>query len=228
MFYEALNRHKVPAGNFRTVTGAAAEIRRDKAKPMGDKRKSVAQQPDSKRRGPAFEAPAPTRIKVLSLGSAGTGKSCLIKRFCEDRFVTKYITTIGVDYGVKPVQVDGSEVRVNFWDLSGQPEFFEIRNEFYKDTQGVMLVYDVSSRESFEEVDAWLSEAAKFGASPRDITFVLCGNKTDKKRVVSEDEGRQFAQNRGMVYFETSASNGQNVPEMFDYLFTTIVRQTRR
>jgi DnaJ family protein C protein 27 len=63
---------------------------------------------------------APTRIKVLSLGSCGSGKSCLIKRYCEERFVSKYITTIGVDYGVKPVQIDGCEVRVNFWDLSGE------------------------------------------------------------------------------------------------------------
>jgi DnaJ family protein C protein 27 len=195
---------------------------------MGDKRKSVAQ-PDSKRRGELSAiGPVPTRIKVLSLGSAGVGKSCLIKRFCEERFVSKYITTIGVDYGVKPVQIDSGEVRVNFWDLSGQPEFFEIRNEFYKDTQGVILVFDVASRESFEELDAWLSEAAKFGASPRDVTFVLCGNKVDKKRVVSEDEGRQFAQNRGMVYFETSAQSGQNVPEMFEYLFQTIVKGVRK
>jgi DnaJ family protein C protein 27 len=60
---------------------------------------------------------APFRIKVISMGSGGCGKSCLIKRYCEDRFVSKYIATIGVDYGVKPVQIDGIDVRVNFWDL---------------------------------------------------------------------------------------------------------------
>ena len=68
---------------------------------------------------------APFRIKVLSMGSAGTGKSCLIKRYCEERFVSKYIATIGVDYGVKPVKVDQQDIRVNFWDLSGHKEFFE-------------------------------------------------------------------------------------------------------
>ena len=70
-------------------------------------------------------AVAPFRIKVLSMGSAGTGKSCLIKRYCEERFVSKYIATIGVDYGVKPVKVDQVDIRVNFWDLSGHKEFFE-------------------------------------------------------------------------------------------------------
>jgi DnaJ homolog subfamily C member 27 len=86
------------------------------------------------------------RIKIISLGGLATGKSCLIKRFCEERFVSKYISTIGIDYGVKPVTVKGEHVRVNFWDLSGHPDFFEIRNEFYKDSQGGILVYDVSNR----------------------------------------------------------------------------------
>jgi GTPase SAR1 family protein len=86
------------------------------------------------------------RIKIISLGGLATGKSCLIKRFCEERFVSKYISTIGIDYGVKPVTVKGEHVRVNFWDLSGHPDFFEIRNEFYKDSQGGVLVYDVSNR----------------------------------------------------------------------------------
>jgi len=167
---------------------------------------------------------APFRIKVLSMGSAGSGKSCLIKRYCEERFVTKYIATIGVDYGVKPVKVDGADVRVNFWDLSGHKEFLEVRNEFYKDTQGVLLLYDVSSRESFDELDGWLTEATKYGANPRELPVVLCANKADKKRAVSEDEGRQYAVTRGLTYFETSASSGQNVHEMFDFLFREVVR----
>eukprot|EP01039_Chlorochromonas_danica_P001859 gene1860-2034_t len=176
---------------------------------------------------PSRQAPVLERIKVISIGSGGGGKSCLIKRYCEDRFVNKYIATIGVDYGVKPVKIDGNEVRVNFWDLSGHPEFFEIRNEFYKDAQGCMLVYDVSVRESFEECDSWLAEASKYGVNLRDIPVTLCANKVDKKRVVSEEEGRAFAQSRGLSYFETSAASGQNVPEMFDFLFQAVYRKMR-
>lgn len=167
------------------------------------------------------------RIKIISMGSGGCGKSCLIKRYCEDRFVSKYIATIGVDYGVKPVKIDGNEVRVNFWDLSGHQEFFEIRNEFYKDAQGCVLVFDVTSRESFEELDAWLSEAAKYGANPREMPITLCANKVDKKRLVSEEEGRAFAQSRGLQYYEVSAASGQNVQEMFTYLFDTVYRKIK-
>lgn len=170
--------------------------------------------------------PAPTRIKIISMGSGGCGKSCLIKRFCEERFVSKYIATIGVDYGVKPVQVDGAEVRVNFWDLSGHAEFFEVRNEFYKDAQGCVLVFDVCSRESFEECEAWLQECSKFGANLREMPVILCGNKADKRRVVSEEEARQFASSRGMSYFDVSASSGLNVQEVFLELFGMVVRRT--
>lgn len=170
----------------------------------------------------------PNRIKVLSIGSAGSGKSCLIKRYCEERFVTKYIATIGVDYGVKPIKIEQiGDFRVNFWDLSGHPDFFEVRNEFYKDTQGCLLVYDVTSRESFNQCDSWLIEAKKYGANPDDMPIALCANKIDRTRevVVSEDEGKKWARSRGLTYFETSAQSGINVHEMFDFLFLEIVRR---
>jgi DnaJ homolog subfamily C member 27 len=167
------------------------------------------------------------RMKILSMGSGGGGKSCLIKRFCEERFVSKYIATIGVDYGVKPIKLDGMDIRVNFWDLSGHQEFFEIRNEFYKDTQGIILVYDVSSKESFDELDTWMSEASKFGANPSEIPIALCATKSDKRPMVSEDEGRQYASSRGLTYFETSAMTGDNVHEMFDFVFQSIAKKLR-
>ena len=92
------------------------------------------------------------------------------------------------------------------------------------------MVFDVTNRDSFENLDAWLAEAAKFGASPREQCFVVCANKADitgKKRVVSDEEGKKYASNRGLIYFETSAKDGMNVMEMFEYLFTAIVRKVR-
>eukprot|EP01041_Mallomonas_annulata_P007745 gene7746-15843_t len=189
---------------------------------MADKRRSSVSKSigGTNQRGHITPAPI-TRIKILSVGSSQSGKSCLIKRYCEERFISKYIATIGVDYGVKPVQIDGNTVRVNFWDLSGLSEFFEIRNEFYKDTQGVLLVYDVSSRESFDELDSWIAEATKFGANLREIPTVMCGNKVDKRRVVGEDEARSYATSKGFHYVESSAASGMNVQEIFDHMFQT-------
>ena len=96
---------------------------------------------------------------------------------------------------------------------------------FCKDAPGCILVYDVTSRDSFNDCDAWLAEAAKFGANPSEMPIALCANKLDKKRVIAEDEGRAFANSRGLNYFEVSAQSGQNVNEMFDFLFSTVYRR---
>lgn len=167
------------------------------------------------------------RLKVISMGMDGVGKSCIIKRFCEERFIPKYISTIGIDYGVKKVTADGQEVRVNFWDLAGAPEYVEIRNEFYKDAQCAILVYDVTDIRSFQVLEEFLKESARFGA--KDLIVAVCANKVDLgKRQVSESDGRKWATAKGFGYFETSANTGQNVNAMFDQLFadTVMLRRT--
>lgn len=103
------------------------------------------------------------RMKIVALGPEKTGKSCIIKRYCEGRFVVRNACTIGLDYGVKVVDVAGAAVRVNFFDFSGRPEFLEVRKAFYDNTDGVLLVFDVSRRETFEELEVWLSEAKASG-----------------------------------------------------------------
>jgi DnaJ family protein C protein 27 len=159
------------------------------------------------------------RLKVISLGESGVGKSCLIKRFCEDKFVAKHVATIGIDFGVKPVSVDGELTRVNFFDFAGGSEYMEIRNEFYKDAQGVLLVFDVASKLTLDALDRWLKEGEEYGL--RAPALILCGNKVDcKKREVSESDARRWAgAHGGMPYFETSAKEGDNVAKAFEKLF---------
>uniref|UniRef100_A0A671NGN6 DnaJ homolog subfamily C member 27 n=1 Tax=Sinocyclocheilus anshuiensis TaxID=1608454 RepID=A0A671NGN6_9TELE len=120
------------------------------------------------------------RVKVISLGNAEVGKSCIIKRYCEKRFVPKYLATIGIDYGVTKVQVRDREIKVNIFDMAGHPFFYEVRNEFYKDSQGVILVYDVGLRESFDALDSWLTEMKQEMGSQvnmENIIFIVCANK---------------------------------------------------
>ncbi|NXD46457.1 DJC27 protein, partial [Copsychus sechellarum] len=160
------------------------------------------------------------RVKVISMGNAEVGKSCIIKRYCEKRFVSKYLATIGIDYGVTKVQIRDREIKVNIFDMAGHPFFYEVRNEFYKDTQGVLLVYDVGSKESFDSLDSWLAEMKQeLGphGSMDNVVFVVCANKVDagKLRVVDESEGRLWAESRGFLYWETSAQSGEGIQEMF-------------
>ncbi|XP_018608438.1 dnaJ homolog subfamily C member 27 [Scleropages formosus] len=167
------------------------------------------------------------RVKVISLGNAEVGKSCIIKRYCEKRFVPKYLATIGIDYGVTKVQVRDREMKVNIFDMAGHPFFYEVRNEFYKDSQGVILVYDVGQKESFDSLDGWLDEMKQELGSisnMESIVFVVCANKVDltKRRVVDESEGRLWAESRGFFYFETSAQSGEGINEMFQVFFSSI------
>eukprot|EP00818_Percolomonas_sp_WS_P005892 CAMPEP_0117450556 /NCGR_PEP_ID=MMETSP0759-20121206/8531_1 /TAXON_ID=63605 /ORGANISM="Percolomonas cosmopolitus, Strain WS" /LENGTH=229 /DNA_ID=CAMNT_0005243085 /DNA_START=23 /DNA_END=713 /DNA_ORIENTATION=+ len=185
-------------------------------------RRATQQQQSSSSSSPPFY-----RSKVLSMGAKQTGKSCLIKRYCEGKFEPNYIGTIGIDYGVKKVHIANTEMRVNFWDLSGDDHYFEVRNEFYRDTQGAMLVYDCNLRETFDGLTRWLDEAKKY-QMPDNVPVVLVANKTDLgHRQVSYKEGEAFAQERNFLFFETSALTGDYVNEMFDVLFAEMLKKMR-
>ncbi|KAI8776457.1 dnaJ subfamily C member 27, partial [Biomphalaria glabrata] len=122
----------------------------------------------------------PLRIKIISMGNAEVGKSCIIKRYCEKRFVNKYLTTIGIDYGVTKVTLQERDIKVNIFDMAGHPLFYEVRNEFYKDTQGAILVYDISDRGSFTSLDRWLEELNSEINNKTEVDSIVvcvCGNK---------------------------------------------------
>jgi DnaJ family protein C protein 27 len=173
------------------------------------------------------------RIKIISMGDTGVGKSCIIKRYCEKKFVARWISTIGVDFGVRNVRLGGDngggggdEVKVNFWDMSGNADFRDVRVPFYADAQGALLVYDVTERKSFAALDNWVREWLTHGS--RATRVFVCANKVDasltaKQRKVSADEGRRWAKEKGFRYFETSAKDGTQCSEMFTALFAAAV-----
>jgi len=169
----------------------------------------------------------PLRLKVISMGNAEVGKSCIIKRYCEKRFISKYLSTIGIDYGVAKVTLGDRDLKVNIFDMAGHPYFYEVRNEFYKDSQGAILVFDVTKRESFDFLSSWLDELRRDIGSQSDmdkIVIAVCANKIDKSttRIVNESEGRLWAESNGFLYFETSALNGEGIQEMFQALFDAV------
>jgi len=164
-----------------------------------------------------------TSIKVLSVGDTQVGKSCLIKRYCEGRFVQRYITTIGVDYGVKKMTIKNRKVAINFFDLSGDKDYETIRNDFYKNAQGVLLVFDLDNRDSFLNVAKWEKDMRDYGIDKKAL-ITLVGNKCDlKSRQLEQSEIMKFAKSKGWEYVQTSASSGENVVEVFEKLFTKII-----
>ncbi len=100
----------------------------------------------------------PLRLRIALAGAEGSGKSCLIKRYCEKRFVPRHQATVGVDYGATRILVDGREVAVHVFDTSGSPLFAEVRNEFYRDAHGIVLVFDATNRASFDALCDYTKE----------------------------------------------------------------------
>lgn len=138
----------------------------------------------------------------------------------------RYISTIGIDYGVKKLDVLNYKVCINFFDLSGNDEYKGIRTDFYKDASGVIMVYDVDNRDSYISLVHWEEEMKRYGIDMTRTKVILCGNKADSKsREVKEAEAARWAKQRGWEYFETSASEGKNVTEAFESLFTLCTKQ---
>ena len=166
-------------------------------------------------------------MKLISLGDVEVGKSCLIKRYCEGNFVEDYITTIGIDYGVKKVPFDDCKAHINIFDLSGDDDYKKIRIKYYKEAIGVLMVYDVNIKATFDSLVKWEKEAEKNGLDISKCVVALLGNKTDvKKREVKADFAREWAKGRGYKFFEVSAKTGYNVNEAFKFLFNGMFNRT--
>ena len=129
-------------------------------------------------------------LKYLIIGNSGVGKSCLLLRYADDVYTDKHIITIGVDFKIKSHILDGSRIKTNIWDTAGQERFKNITASYYKGASGVMIVYDITDKESFNNLNTWLIEIEK--NAPNNVYKILVGNKNDleDQRQVSTDQGK--------------------------------------
>ncbi|CAI5445486.1 unnamed protein product [Caenorhabditis angaria] len=153
-------------------------------------------------------------FKLLIIGDSGVGKSSLLLRFADNTFSENYITTIGVDFKIRTMDIDGQRVKLQIWDTAGQERFRTITSTYYRGTHGVVVVYDVTNGESFGNVKRWLQEIEKNCDS---VHKVLVGNKCEdnERRVVLESDARNYADSMNIKLFETSAKEDRNVEPMF-------------
>jgi len=154
-------------------------------------------------------------FKFLVIGQANTGKSCLLHHFIESKFKEDSSHTIGVEFGSRIVNVGGKSVKLQIWDTAGQERFRSVTRSYYRGAAGALLVYDSTSRESFNTLSNWLNDARKM-ASPQ-IVILLVGNKKDleEARQVTFLEASTFAQENDLIFLETSAKTGDSVEEAF-------------
>jgi Ras-related protein Rab-1A len=165
------------------------------------------------------------KFKIGLVGESGVGKSCLLVRWVDNDFFTeddKY--TIGVDYKFKQVQVKDKNVKLQIYDTAGQERFRTVTASFYRGAHGILLVYDITQKDSFEtRVEEWLKEIRNY--TPDNTPIVLVGNKLDikDKRAVDYETAKAWADKNNLKYFETSAKDGTNVNEAFMSLSEKIV-----
>ena len=154
-------------------------------------------------------------LKYVIVGDASVGKSNLLLRYTHGQFREEYQLTIGVEFGSNNLSIDNNIYRIQIWDTAGQENFKSITRSYYKNSACALIVYDISNRISFENLASWVDDCKN--SSPRTVVMVLVGNKCDleKNREISEEEGRDFAEKNGMLFFETSAKTGQNVEQVF-------------
>ena len=165
--------------------------------------------------------PTKTMVKFILLGECGVGKTSILNRFCDGRFTRNTSATIGVDFKYRDVAMDGNDVRLHVWDTAGQEQFRVVSKPYYRQADGVVLVYDCTNPNSMQELDHYITEARDL--CPMGVALAVVGNKADLKSdkggCISTQEGSTFAKRRGVpLFFEASAANGEGIDNAFEVL----------
>ncbi|SCV67133.1 BQ2448_5779 [Microbotryum intermedium] len=153
--------------------------------------------------------------ELLLIGDSGVGKSCLLLRFADDTYTESYISTIGVDFKIRTIELEGKTVKLQIWDTAGQERFRTITSSYYRGAHGIIVVYDVTDNDTFSNVKQWLQEIDRYACEG--VNKLLVGNKSDltTKKVVEYSTAKEFADSIGVSMLETSAKNATNVEQAF-------------
>ncbi|KAL6200258.1 PREDICTED: ras-related protein Rab11C [Fragaria vesca subsp. vesca] len=161
-------------------------------------------------------------FKIVLIGDSGVGKSNILSRFTRNEFCLESKSTIGVEFATRTLQVEGKTVKAQIWDTAGQERYRAITSAYYRGAVGALLVYDITKRPTFDNVQRWLRELRDHADS--NIVIMMTGNKSDLNhlRAVSEDDGQALAEREGLSFLETSALGATNIEKAFQTILTEI------
>ena len=166
-------------------------------------------------------------FKILTIGESGVGKTCILRRFVENKFLKNHLATIGIDFKTKNIEIDGTPIKLKIWDTAGQERFRNITNQYYKGADGIILVFDVTDQKSFEKIKEWMSQI-KANTQADQIGLVLLGNKCDiEPRTISKNDGEELGKELGIEYYETSAMLGDGIAQAFEFLAKNILTKKK-
>ena len=155
-------------------------------------------------------------FKLILIGNSGVGKSCILQRYMKHTFEETYKCTIGVDFLMKSLLIKDKTVKLQLWDTAGQEKYKSMVSSYYRGANVALIVFDLTSHASFDALPIWIENYYKNGPEQKNI--ILIGNKKDliEERQVTQEEAETFSETNNMMYFETSAKEGDNI----DYVFT--------
>ena len=164
------------------------------------------------------------KIKLMIIGETRTGKTSLISRYCKNEFSGgAYLSTIGIDFQIKNLEINSKKIRLQIWDTAGQERFRNIAKNYYQSSDGFIVVYDITNNESFQTLDYWVEEIK---SNSQELSrMILVGNKCDLEegRQVKKEEGKEYAKKKELKFYEVSAKDGTNVNKAFDDLIKDIL-----
>jgi Ras-related protein Rab-1A len=163
------------------------------------------------------------KFKIIVIGESRVGKTSLIKRYTKDQFGGVYLTTVGIDFQDKTIEIEDKKVKLQVWDTAGQERFRNVAKNYFQSSNGFLLVFDITDKESFQKLnDFWMDQLNMH--APKKAKSVLVGNKSDLagQRQVSIEDAEEFAKNNNLKYYEVSAKEGTKVVELFFYLANEI------
>lgn len=160
-------------------------------------------------------------IKLLMIGNSNVGKSCLALRYSDNVYVPNYMPTIGIDFRVRTVDIDDKKYKLQIWDTAGQERFRSITYSYYHGAHGILIIYDVTNKYSFQSVQGWMENITKYAKDP--LSIILVGNKCDlTSRIVETCEGKELADKYDIGFIETSARSNINVMEAFSLIVNSV------
>ncbi|CAF2097178.1 unnamed protein product [Rotaria magnacalcarata] len=165
-------------------------------------------------------------FKLLLIGDSGVGKTCILFRFSDDSFNASFISTIGIDFKIKTIELNGRKIKLQIWDTAGQERFHTITTSYYRGASGIMLVYDVTQARSFENINKWLRNIDDHASD--DVVKMIIGNKCDMedKRCIARARGEALAREHSIPFLETSAKNNVNIEKAFFEISRLILSKT--
>ena len=165
--------------------------------------------------------------KIIIIGDSGVGKSNILRRYLHNEFKHDTKSTIGVEFGSKQIKVNNVNIKLQIWDTAGEERYRSITSAYYKGSKGCFIVYDITSIQTFENVEKWYEEILK--SAEKNISIILVGNKCDlvNERKVTIEMGEEKAKNLNCPFFETSALNNTHIETVFQTISETIYNKSK-